>query len=626
MRNTEDGSTLKLAEFDIISGLTSGEIQIQNDKSVSIQRGNRTESAVAVQDMMHRKMWIENLKNAGIERIVDEPWVRSAINKLAQGALQDIKRYSISTLQGTARKLRAADNDWTQVIPKYSKRGGAGGTRLESEVESIIKTQIDSIKADPKLRIVKKQIVQDIQTQILDLNIGKRENPLEMPSASTIIRRIDRHIEAYDIHIRNRGKESAAKEYRINSYPRNNSQYPLLVSEYDDTDSGVFLIDERSGLPFGRGYITHGVCQNTKLPLGFSLGHEARSYTSAIRAITSSLLPKEQTSPDYINCVNPWIGYGVQGEILMDNATYNKSYSLGQASDNLNALFSLTRPFGPTEKRDIEAFNAIVKSDLCPTLPGYRGEKDDPDAVKNGMASAALTVQQLRRYYTKWVTDIYQNKPGDDGYTPRERWEKHFKSHSPSIRWSAEQLALFTLRWERNTYKFRDSGGILRLGLTYDSAEFEVLRSKLGSIGSVHLAYNTDDLSYIYVKNPYSKDLLKVPCVDTSVYASGLSNYQQKLILKICRERGNKNPNIREMVAGRKVLARLVAQDAKSNKLRTRQKAYRVGDPGHVDEPTEEAATTSPPQPPQTIVMTALEYSIQQLELIDISDLEESWT
>ena len=87
VRNTEDGSTLKLAEFDIISGLTSGQIQIQNDKSVSIQRGNRTELAVAIHDMMQRKMWIENLKNAGIERIVDEPWVRSAINKLAQGAL-----------------------------------------------------------------------------------------------------------------------------------------------------------------------------------------------------------------------------------------------------------------------------------------------------------------------------------------------------------------------------------------------------------------------------------------------------------------------------------------------------------------------------------------------------------
>jgi len=633
LRNVQTNETRTTTEYQLIDAIQRGAVNRVESSgggglsaTLMARVEARQESETAVSLMLDKRAWIEGLRARGIDRISDEVWVRAAIQQLAASDLKGTRKFATSTLAETARELVKVQGDWSQLVPKYSQRGGAGKSRLDPRVEQVI----DSVLADVKQgsgKVVKTEICDSVRDSINTLNLAAGDHPILVPGSTTISRRIDSHFTARERCERNRGSTLANKNFRDNSFPRDVAEFPLLISEYDDIDSGLFLIDEANGLPFGRAHITHGVCQNSGVPLGFDLSHKPRSYESAMGAIADSWLPKDTSLPAFEGCLHPWVGYGMQGTILMDNATYNFSRSMRYRSDELILMLAGTKPYGPTEKCAIEHFNDIVKNYLCSTLPGWRGDKSDPDSVKNGMKSAVFTVQAFRRAYVQWVTGVYLNKAGVDGWTPRQRWDRHFDGHGPAIRWSREQIALLRLR---PTYlRFRDSGGVKPLGLTYNSDELIKLRDQVGANARVIAFRDSKDLTYLMVKNPLSRELLRVPCTTDFRYTNGLTEHQQRLILKAARDRGVKNPKLADMVAAREALRVLVTQEANSTKLTKRRWAQRVG---QIPETVDAADQVGDEQPKamathETVerVMTKLEWSMVQLEQVEIDIEDEEW-
>lgn len=634
LRNIETNETKFISEFQLVTAILEGIVAIQGKPRQSADGlavsgalqtniNLRQETKNAVDQMLHKRAWLEGLQSRGIDRLVDEPWVRAAKADLKRTDLKNVRDFSISTLAATQRQLAKVDGDWSQLIPRFSDRGGGGKPRIDSRAEDVIHQTIEQLLSKPG-RVVKTRVCQSVRVAIQSMNVGLTNNPIEIPGDMTIARRIQQKIPAFEISLRNDGRSFAKKTFRSNSFARDVPDVPLLVSEYDDMDCEVFLIDQELSLPCGRAYLTHGVCQATAVPLGFDLSHESRSFDSAMGAICNSFLPKDMNLPEFQGCKHAWNGYGAQGTILLDNARYNFSKDMRQQADAIGLQIAGVRPYGPTEKREIEYFNHITKMDFCKDLPGYRGRKDDPDSVKTGLEAAIMGVDAFRNAYAFWVTDIYMNKSGNDGWTPRQRWLKYYDTHSPAVRWSREEIALLRLRPDLSD--FRDSGGIKRLNLIYDSDSFRKLKDLLGASAKVAIFTDRKDMTYIVAKNPITQQVFRVPCTTDHKYTRGLTEYQQILILKIARERGMKNPSLREMVESREELRLIVEQEARSSKMKRRQKAIRVGTVTQVDfSDTSIEKVRTQHAKKQEIVITALEDSMLELEEVELDLADEAW-
>lgn len=639
LRNVETNETRTAPENKLVDAVLSGALaleghtaveraQVESLNGTQLARVNaRQESPTAVHDMLAKRAWIQALKIKGIDRIVDEPWVRTALDSLARGELKDQRRYSIGSLAKAARLLSKADGDWSQLVPRFSQRGGLGKPRIDHRAEAAIDRILDTVQKDRNRRIVKEELSAEVRDEVNSVNLGCPHDPISVPGYSTISRRISERFTALEICRRNRGDNLKGKLFRENSYPRDVAEFPLLVSEYDDLNAKTFLIDDDNFLPFGRAYLTHGVCQATGVPLGYDVSHEPRSFDSAIGAILSSFLPKDLLHPDFEGCKHPWIGYGNQGTILVDNASYNFSKSMGLQTQIMTLPLAGASPGCPTEKCGIEHFNAVTEQDFCQFQPGWCGDEEDADGSKTGMATAVLTVASFRKNYVQWVTGVYLNKAGIDGWTPKQRWFRHFKEHAPAVRWSRTDIALLRLR--PRLLRFRASGGIKRLNLTYNSDELIRLRQQLGHISQVLVHVDRNDLTYINVTDPTSKALIQVPCTTNWKYVSGLSEQQQVLILKMARRRGQKNPNLHNMVEARQELRDLVIKQSTSVKMAKRRFAKRVGPVQDIS--VVESSDTNDAQHSETRtkvvsqLMTDLEWDVHQLEEIELNLDEDSW-
>ena len=342
-------------------------------------------------------------------------------------------------------------------------------------------------------------------------------------------------------------------------------------------------------------------------------------------AIADSLLPKDTSRPEFEGCKHSWVGYGNQGVKLLDNAAYNKSKAMTHRREDAQLMMAGTRPYGPVEKCAIEHFNWVLKSDFCPTLPGWRGDKKDPDAVKHGMSRAILSIDEFRKLFVRWVTDQYLNKPGEDGLTPRQRWNTHFCHHSPAVRWSAEQVAMLRMRPAFLT--FRENGSLETLKLRYWSEYISLLRRELGSKAEVLVYTDPKDLSYILAQHPRTRTLHRVPCVMDPDYIRGLTRYQHCLVLKFARSKKIKNPSMSDLVAARRDFAELVKQLSKSKKLTERKVAYRAGDFSPTPAKSEQDQKATPRIEVRELVMTQLECMTHELDTLELSDEDEevSW-
>jgi len=554
--------------------------------------------------------WITALRQRGVVDIRKKPWIRAEINALAKGELAHLPKFAISTLYEAELKLRKSEGDAGVLVPDYARRGGRGKARIHLKAQQFMREELDKRLQEQYSRPLRTiELVHSVNNRIVSHNIAA-ETPIDPVSESTVRRFVDNEVPAFVRLSLRVGEKKAQKIHRSNSATRDIAIYPLEVAEYDDIDTAVFVIDGRNGLPCGRAWLTNGVDQNTWSVLGYDLGFSPRSYTSAIGAICDSLLPKA-------DCLPGEMGHGVQGVMLVDNASYNAGKAMKHRREAESLLFARARPYGSTEKTVIEYYNHKVKSDFCPRLPGWRGDKGNRDAVKQGMDSAILTLEEFSRLYRHWVTKVYPNTPGDDGCTSKQRWLRFYKRHSPAARHTPAQLEL--LRMRPDMLKFRASGGLQRLGLRYDCAELDKLRRRLGAKSSV-VVYIPGSLQFLKVLDPVSHTLIHVPCTEDHHYVDNTTVAQHRMILAIQRSRKKSNPSLGDLVEARELLQQMVREASLSHKLRTRRWSVRMGEPQDLPH---DADAPQPKLQQIEVTCTELEYQVAQLDLVEIGDLED---
>ena len=577
-------------------------------------------SPAAVAMMLHKLRWIGALRSRGTKSFADLDNLELELLNVAKFIRPGTRTFRPSTIRSSWAKLDAAGGDSRVLLPNFHLRGGVGNTRVDPVAEALLQKRLESEKAtDTRLRISDL-----VEGHALDVNVwnsapANAKVQTEPLSEMTIARRFHSAFERYEILRRNVGKPAADRWYR-NTGVRIRAEEPLEAAQFDDTDGEVFLIDEISGLPWGRANITAGIDEATAAVLGKEISEQPRSTWSAISAMVNAVLPKDMSADEFAMCTHSWFAYGAVGVAQMDNALYNHGagYVEGAVADT-GAIPGWSKPRTPTGKTQIEYLNNLIKTDFTPELPGWRGPKRDRDGLKDGPSSAVMSLHEYRRAFNHWVTDRYSNKPREKGESPRQLWERHFSNSRPMMPIDTQAFRLIATM--RQTLKFRQSGGLMRMGLRYASKSLELLRNRLGFNAEVDIRFHPFDLSTMYAFDPIARTFLVVPCIEHADYLKGLTNHQQKLILKRCREKGLKNPSILDCTVAKEELRRLAAQLRLSKKLTDRKNARRANDAEFGADVQPKKKVMAEP----VIVVTELERQLNEMDAIDLTGNDADW-
>lgn len=573
----------------------------------------RTDKAVSVMLTKHR--WIHALQRRGVVNFNPSDFLRSII-KDVEHEFRESCPYGVDSLYEAARTLRRNQGDHRSLLPQFHLRGGPGGRRLDPAVERIINQALDQAEnpASGKLRAVK---VHNAVNAMVRLHNAEPTAPqLDVPSVPTVTRRFNDRFSPYTVCVRNEGKKRADQKFR-EAGARIRVDQALDIVHYDDTDTAVFLIDPRTGLPWGRCWLTAGVDEHTSNVLGYSLSERPRSSESAFEAVVHGIYPKDPSSPDFALCRGKWEWYGQHGIVNLDNASYNATLQLQASILEFDAEIGFARPHHPTDKADIEHFNHRVKLEFIQDLPGWVGPKEDRELLNVGLGSAAMSLDEFRQRLVAWIVDEYANKPcGKHGKTPREAWREQFQDTEPLLPRRRPSQELMGTIFQKLT--FRDSGGLLRMELRYQSHQLEELRRRLGARAEVWIRYRPSNLSYLYVLDPLSKNYLKVPCIEDIRYVQGLTNYQQSLILKKARLMKLRSPGLVQMYEARQALVADTKELMKSKKLRQRKLGYQVHKSG-LDVPPDERSELVDAPAPKSFVMETMVTAVEDM----VADMDE---
>lgn len=594
----------------------------------------RSEASMRV--AVEKNRWISRLKRHGVKRF--RPGVDLSL------AIKEVERdfgakcpYTEDTLYKTWLWFRSHGDDPRSVLPNFRFRGAPGVSRLDERVEAFIETAL-KYAADPKAgRLQPSKVHQAVvskvnqanlmllQSQRLEGNATTPAPPVELlkaPSVPTITRRFREAFAAYDVAKRNYGKARADRLYRENG-ARIRGDSPLDVVAYDDTDTCVFAVNEVTGLPWGRCWLTIGVDESTRVAMGKSLSEHPRCTWSALSAVLDGIYPKDPRREDLVDCVDKWEPYGHHGIVLLDNASYNHAIALEASLLDLGCEIEYSRPRKPTDKPDIEHFNHILKSDFVRNLSGWSGPKEDREMLDEGIGTAVMTAGEFHRALTRWIVDQYMNKPGGkDGKSPRQRWLESFALGAPLMPQRLPSIEL--ARTVKDELTLRDSGGLLRLGLRYQSEELKEIRRRLGCNAKVVIRYPKNHVMYLYVQDPVTTHYVQVPCIEDDRFIAGLTDHAQRLILKRCLHMKYTSPSLAKMVLAREALVADTKKLSHSKKLIERKQAQvafasGLGEP----ESNPKKGTATQAVLSSTVIVSALEAEIDELDAIDLTSTPE---
>lgn len=518
--------------------------------------------------------------------------------------------YGAATLR---RWEKAGEEDATRLICKYNLRGGAGQNRTDAASEELLISTIERVR-EGKLKLSPSSIHEDMKESAKALQKDGAASAIAVPSISTIGRRLNQHISPYERVALKAGKKIANKAFRA-TVGRPVVTHPGLVTEFDDLDTKLFCVNRALGLPWGRPWITAGVDQSSYYPAGLSLDNKPRSGWSAVSALVNSIEAKDMAAVNEAYAKQEgryeWHAYGYPTQVVFDNALYNNQRIVSLSADAGDA--SWARPYTPTDKRAVEYFWKRMLEDFLSELPGWRGDKADPDSIKNGMCAAVLDVDELKMRLLRWMLGRHVKRPMESGWTSEQLYLEQHQAISFRVKQPPDvhRLRLLktltftdTVTWTRN--------GIKMLGLLYQDADlFSTFVNRAGGRMKVNIRVDPTDLEFIYVHVPGTDIVLMVECIYQD-YARGINLYQHQMVRKFCSEKKIRNPSIFELTQGRAEFCVTVAQWEKSGQLRHRKVAER-------------AEGLKPVAGTQVSVVTELESQCDELDQVELATENEEW-
>lgn len=507
-----------------------------------------------------------------------------------------------------------ADRDIRALVNRHGQKGNR-----VSRVDPIVQTMADDLihtryltEERPSIRAILKELKGMVALRNMTRLSSER---LASPTYSYLKHRI-RDMAPYDVCRARYGQRAADIKFRV-AGRTTLALRPLARASMDHTRMDVFVVDERTGLPLGRPWLTLIIDECTRYILGYYLGFEEPGSVSMARALRHALGVKT-LMPDV---QSTWDAWGLMDTLVVDNGMEFH----GRALEAGAGRFGITIQFCPRKKPwfkgKVERFFGTMNTGL---LAGLKGKtfsniflKGDYDPAKH----AVLTLDTLRRVVQTWIVDVYHQEWHTSlQMTPAEAWRQGMETVDqylpPSSMAVESAFSISTTR--RLTHK-----GIEFDCLLYNSAELGRLRELHGDHLPVEVRTHDDDLGSIIVVAPDGKTLIKVPALE-SEYACGLTRWQHRVCKRYQRRLKEDEAREIKLLDARRRIRALVEADMQlaSRKTRSRQQRFVQQEGANTPPPLSDPSHTSPVDasvPAENMLFTSGERVVADLPV------EEPW-
>ena len=469
-----------------------------------------------------------------------------------------------------------AGGDIRALVPAFKSQGNF--TRKISD---------DEEKTEAVLRLIEKVIdeeymteerpsVQDCWDSLVALIVkeNKRreeeeEDKLPRPHIVTLYRIINK-IPKYERDLARHGKRIADNNHRANKQgPR--PTRPLERVEADDTKLDLFVIDDKTMMPYGRPWLIALIDVYTKMILGFYLSFVPPSYLSVMQCLLHAIRPKTYVRDTYPDIKHTWDAYGMPRLLVVDNAKHWICADFDEACQQLDIETQYCPVRHPWFKTSIERWLGTQNRTLH-ALPGTTFsnivEREDYDPQKH----AVISLELLEKIIHKWIIDIYQRrKHRGIKDVPVRLWTIGTEKFPPTLPPSAAELEVLLGHIEWHVVS---KSGIEMFGLFYNSDRLIPIRTALKKGEKVKVKYDPMDISVVYVHDEHNGRYIAVPAVDQE-YTKGLTLWQHEVIKNHARKVADEYVKIEDLCLAKAEIKEEVRRAAKA--LRRQGTNVRLG-------------------------------------------------
>ena len=446
--------------------------------------------------------------------------------------LKDESPPDIRTLQRWNEKWIKHEKNWMAFIPK--KYFEAYNIRTEPLRDKLLMQVISDLYLVKGSTFSYRAVQEEF-----DIRLKRPENKLldqKSVGLNTIGHRLNKVIGRYEV-IRQREGEAAAKSYLKSLGVPERATRINQVWEIDETPCDCFVVDDH-GEPIGRPILVLVVDVFTDMIVGVCISFRAPSSATIMQALKSAILPKEKLIQGIDDIVGDWPCYGIPESLRTDNINHYWSDALNAAIVELVIEQEHSKVKNPTGKSTVERKFLTLNLTHLNRLPGYveaiseriKENKLDPQKT------AILRLDEFKEHLYKWIVNEnnYKKSVRLDDRRPIDVWLENEQFYTPRMDVNIDSLDV-VLASGIGARTIQPVKGISHNSATYSNTELQKLRLELinqkkfrknHQNPSVTFRWYDDDLGYISVLNPITKEYIHVEAVEQCYHGLTLQLYK----------------------------------------------------------------------------------------------------
>lgn len=381
----------------------------------------------------------------------------------------------------------------------------------------------------------------------------EQDDKLPVPHISTLYNVINK-IDSYERDLARYGKRYADAKHRTNKLGARPTR-PLERVEIDENQLPFMVIDPERLLPIGRPWLIWAIDVFTRLIIGFYFSFIRPSYAEFMQCLLHAIKPKDYVREKYPKVKNDWLPYGLHESDFTDNAKIYYSGGFNEALSHLGGRVEYSRRFMASDKPYVERSFLTYARRVLRKYPGTTFsnifERADYDPTKH----ALVPMDVLEEITHIWIIDIY-SRSYHRGLkdVPARVWETSTKKFPPVLPHDVNDLDILigyvTWRKVRATIEL--------FGLLYGCDALAVVRQRIKG-EKAKIKYNPEDLSLIWVFDPYNGIYIPVPALDQD-YTRGLSLWAHNIIKEYAKRIAKGYVNRDDLCRARETINLVVAE------------------------------------------------------------------
>lgn len=329
---------------------------------------------------------------------------------------------SARTVLGWVSEYVAAGEDSAILVPKLRQRG-CRQDRLHPSARELLEKTVEEhyLKDTRPTGVSVHQLVQEaFRLNNEPLPPSERLDTPSLNAVYAVIHRIDR----YTLDFSRYGKRFADRKWApVGSGPVANRHNECW--EIDHTRVDMVVVDDDSGEPIGRPWLTVIVDRATRMVPGMFIGFQGPRIDSVFVCLEMAIASKDKLIK-YHNLAAPWPCEGVPTTLVTDQGTEFKSRAFVDACGRLGIDIQYTPILKPWFKGRIERFIQTLTRKVFHTVPGTtfadvfeRNREQVPEKV------AIATLGELRDRTIRYLAEIYHRTRHRAlmGKSPLEAWD-----------------------------------------------------------------------------------------------------------------------------------------------------------------------------------------------------------